>query len=185
MLTVKRSELVAEIERARSAFLTLLRSLDADERVTPIGEGRWSPLHYLEHLVRAEEATLWRMFTAVDDHRLRGDVLTSPTPEASIEDIVDRTWGEQVDAPPLAVPQLGGSARYWLERMVGNAALVRAFVEHVRDHELDHLAYLHPISGPFTMRQGLQFVRFHIDRHRGHLEAAGLSIQPAEKSEPR
>lgn len=183
-MTETLSALVVDIERSRSAFLTLLRALEPNQSAAPIGDGRWSPTQYLEHLVRAEEATLWRMFKAVDDHRCRGEVLSSPTPEASIEEIVDRTWGDQVDAPPLAVPQLGGPAAYWVVRMARNASLVSAFAERVREDELDRLAYPHPISGPFTMRQGLQFVRFHIDRHRGHLEAAGLANLSAGPSDP-
>jgi hypothetical protein len=50
-----------------------------------------------------------------------------------------------------------------------NAALVWAFAEVVAEHELDAVAYPHPISGPFTMRQGFEFIRFHLDRHRDHL----------------
>ena len=140
----------------------------------PIGEGRWSPTQYLEHLVRAEEATFWRMYKAVDDSRRSGEVLSSPTPTLTIEEVVDRTWGEQVDAPPLAVPQLGEPGGYWLVRFRNNATLAKDFVDLVREEELDALSYAHPISGPFTLRQAFQFVRFHIDRHRGQLEEAGL-----------
>lgn len=166
--------LVEEVERARTELLRLLASVAPGQMETPIGEGRWSPTQYLEHLVRAEEATLWRMFKAVDDWRRRGEVLTSPTPEAGIEEVVERTWGERVEAPPLAVPQLGEPGSYWMVRMERNASLVRAFADLVSEEELDALSYPHPISGPFTMRQGFQFVRFHMDRHRGHLEEAGL-----------
>lgn len=166
--------LVADIERARSALLVLLQSIGPERMAVPIGQGRWSPTQYLEHLVRAEEATLWRMFKAVDDSRRRNEILPSPTPDATVEEIVDQTWSERVDAPTLAVPQLGEPGSYWLVRMKRNASMVREFAELIREDELDGLSYSHPISGPFTMRQGLQFVRFHIDRHRGQLEAVGL-----------
>lgn len=170
MQTVR--ELVADIERARSALLDLLRSIGPGRMAVSIGKDRWSPTQYLEHLVRAEEATLWRMFKAIDDWRRFDEVLASPTPEATIEEIVARTWREREEAPPLAVPQLGEPGSYWMARMRRNASLVREFAELVREQELDSLAYPHPISGPFTMRQGLEFIRFHIDRHRGQLEAA-------------
>lgn len=170
------TELPEEIERARSKLLRLLASIAPAQMETPIGEGRWSPTQYLEHLVRAEEVTLWRMFKAIDDSRRRGDVLTSPTPGATIEEVVERTWGERVEAPPLAVPRLGEPGSYWMARMERNAALVKAFADLVSGDELDALSYPHPISGPFTLRQGLQFVRFHIDRHRLHLEEAGLEM---------
>lgn len=163
--------LVAQIESSRRGFLAAIEALDCEAVVTPLGEGRWSPLGYLEHLVRAEEATLWRMFKAVEDARLTGEVLRSPTPEAAIEDIVDRTWRTREEAPPLAIPKLGGSPAYWIERMQRSGGLVSAFVNLVVENELDVICYSHPISGPFTMRQGLAFIRFHLDRHRGHVES--------------
>jgi len=171
-LTEPIPRLVDQIESSRRQFLATVEGLGREALVTPLGSGRWSPLGYLEHLVRAEEATLWRMFKAVEDARLTGDVLRSPTPEAAIEEIVDRTWRTREDAPPLAVPTLGGPAAYWIERMQRSRGLVSAFVDLVEEAELDVLSYPHPISGPFTMRQGLQFLRFHLDRHRGHVEEA-------------
>lgn len=167
-----RRELVDDIERARSDLLAVAESIAPDGLAVPIGEGRWTPTQYVEHLVHAEEVTLWRMSKAVDDARLLGEVLVSPTPDDTIEQVVERTWGERVEAPPLAVPRLGEPGSYWLTRMRRNAALVRDFADLVREEELDALAYPHPISGPFTLRQGLQFIRFHLDRHRGHLEEA-------------
>lgn len=168
------SSLIAAIENSRRRFLELLASLDPDSVSEPIAEGRWSPLQYLEHLTRAEEATLWRMFKAVEDARAGRERLESPRPEASIEDIVAETWREREEAPPLAIPRLGGSPAYWAERMRRNAALVSAFTELVDEAEWDSLAYPHPISGAFTMRQGLEFIRYHLDRHRLHIVEAGM-----------
>ncbi|HSM05408.1 MAG TPA: DinB family protein [Longimicrobiales bacterium] len=166
-------ELIADIERARADFLAVVAALDESTASTPIGEGRWSPVQYLEHLVRAEEVTVWRMFGAVEDHRAGRGTMSSDTPDASIEEIVDRTWAGDVDAPPLAVPRLGGSHVYWAARMARNAGLVEALGELLDPSELEAVAYPHPISGAFTIRQGLAFIRFHLDRHRGHLTDAG------------
>lgn len=164
--------MVRHVEQARAALLTYLDPMDWEEAHAPIGEGRWSPTQYLEHLVHAEEATVWRMFKAVEDER-RGVVgPRSDTPRDTIEEVVARTWGERVEAPPLAVPRWGGPKSYWLERMKRNARLLALFAETVREGELDTFAYEHPISGPFTLRQGVEFVRFHIERHLGHLEEA-------------
>ena len=161
--------IVQQVEVARAALVAHLEPMDWDDAHTPIAEGRWSPVQYLEHLVRAEEATVWRMFKAVEDER-RGDTgPRSTTPTETIEQVVERTWREPVEAPPLAVPRWGGALSYWLERMKRNAGVLSRFAELVREEELDVLAYEHPISGPFTMRQGMNFVRFHIERHHAHL----------------
>lgn len=57
------------------------------------------------------------MFEAVEDARASRESLTSETPSQTIENIVDRTWGGDVDAPPLAIPRLGGSVAYWSIRI--------------------------------------------------------------------
>ena len=65
--------LVRAAEEARAALIAYLRPMEWGEAHKAIGDGRWSPVEYLEHLVRAEEATVWRMFKAVEDER-RGEV---------------------------------------------------------------------------------------------------------------
>ena len=161
--------LVEEIESARQRLLGLLDRSSPAAAASPVGEGRWSPIQYVEHLARAEEATLWRMFTVLEDARAGRPGVLSTTPDESIEQVTDRTWGEQVEAPPLAVPRWGGPLSYWATRMRRNRDLVRAFADLVVEPELDAVAYEHPISGPFTLRQGFEFIRFHIERHHGHL----------------
>lgn len=166
------SDLVADIERSREDLLDFSGTLDHEAAHRPIGPEKWAPIEYVEHLVRAEEATVWRMFLAVEESRRGEPGPKSETPELSIEELTARTWGEVVEAPPLAVPALRGSMAYWGERMRRNAGIVEAFAALVDDSELDTVAYNHPISGPFTMRQGFEFVRFHIDRHLGQMRVA-------------
>lgn len=169
MLSNRLSGWVQEIEEARSRLLEVVESLSAELVKAPVGDGRWSPVQYLEHLVRAEEATLWRMFGAVEGARQGRPGPRSTTPELTIEEVIERTWPERVEAPPLAVPDWAGSVAYWTVRMRRNAELVREFAEFVSESELETVAYDHPISGPFTMRQGMEFIRFHIDRHLRHV----------------
>lgn len=163
------ADLLQDIEQARAQVLSVAQSSPIELTEVPIAEGKWSPVQYVEHLVRAEEITVWRMFKAIDDSRSRGEIIGSPTPDATIEEIVARTWAPAEQAPPLAVPRLGGPLAYWLTRLRLNSALATAFTDLVDPNELDAVAYPHPISGAFTMRQGLEFIRFHMDRHRGHL----------------
>ena len=164
--------LLQEIAHARRAFIGTIARLDPAAVRRPLGLGRWSPLEYLEHLVRAEEATVWRMFGAVEEARAGGPAPEGMRPDASIERIVDETWKEAEEAPPLAVPSLGGSAAYWTARLEAQQPIVSGLVDRLAEGELDGVAYLHPISGPFTLRQALQFIRFHLDRHREHIEEA-------------
>ncbi len=166
------SELVQAVEKARARLLEVVEGLIPEQIEAPVAEGRWSPLQYVEHLVRAEEATLWRMFGAVEDGQKGLPGPQSSTPQESIEEVAARTWPEKVEAPPLAVPEWGGSVAYWTARLKRNAGLVETFGELVTENELDSVAYNHPISGPFTMRQGLEFIRFHIERHRDHIAEA-------------
>ena len=161
-----------DIEAARERFLAAADRFAPDAAARPIGPERWSPVEYVEHLVRAEEVTIWRIFLSVENERSGVDELRSPTPNVPIEDVIDRTWKPREEAPPLAVPELGGSLAYWCARLRRNAALVEALADLVEESDLDTMAYPHPISGLFTLRQGFQFIRFHLDRHREHLEEA-------------
>jgi len=166
------ARLVHDVEHSRARLMGFLEPLDRERAHRPIGAGRWSPVQYLEHLVRAEEATVWRMFKAVEDERWGERGPRSDTPHETIDEVVERTWAGPVESPPLAVPEWGGAMLYWLERMQRNADILKRFAEFVAVDELDVVAYNHPISGPFTLRQGVAFVGFHIDRHHAHLREA-------------
>lgn len=166
--------LLTALESSRARFLSAMARLEPETVDAPVAVGRWSPLQYLEHLVRAEEVVMWRMFGAVDAAR-RGnlEVRSSPTPYAPVEDIINRTWKPRESAPPLAVPTLGGSREYWMVRMRRNEALGASFVEWAGEVDFNQVAFRHPISGPFTLRQGIEFLRYHIDRHLGHVVHGG------------
>lgn len=169
-MTKDLEDLVAAVEKARERFIKSVESLGAAAATSSVDAERWTAGQYTEHLVRAEEVTIWRMWSELDQARSGGETATSETPDLSIEEIVERTWQPREQAPPLAVPSLGGAVSYWLERLRGHRQLLAAFADALDDRELDAIAYLHPISGPFTLRQGLQFIRFHLERHLVHVE---------------
>jgi len=171
--------LVSDIERSRKRLVDRVECLGSRAVLPAVGGGRWSAGQYVEHLALAEEVTLWRMWTAVKDSRCGHDPIVCETPDLSIEEVVDRTWRPKEKAPPLARPRLEGSIEYWLSRLRRNRQILFAFCAELSAEDLDRVAYPHPISGPLTVRQGLQFIRFHLDRHAEHIQGIEVTERRA------
>jgi hypothetical protein len=83
-----------------------------------------------------------------------------------IDEIIRRTWQEKEVVPAVAAPRMGGPLAYWAAALHGLQDQLEAFGEVLTDDELDLIAHPHPISGPMSFGQRLEFLRFHIDRHR-------------------
>jgi hypothetical protein len=64
-----------------------------------------------------------------------------------------------------------GPLAFWIMMLRANQGLLRALGQAREGHALDAIHYPHPISGPLDMRQRLEFLRFHLDRHRKQIEA--------------
>ncbi|WP_332913109.1 hypothetical protein [Algoriphagus boritolerans] len=47
--------------------------------------------------------------------------------------------------------------------------VLEAFAQDLQENELRLQAQHHPISGALDFHQRLEFLRFHIDRHRGQV----------------
>ena len=66
-------------------------------------------------------------------------------------------------------PSSGSELVTSLSPIVSN--ILEAFGHDIRDDELRILAHPHPISGAMDFHQRLEFLRFHIDRHRDQVLA--------------
>jgi len=80
--------------------------------------------------------------------------------------VVARTWQPREIAPEPARPTWGGPLAYWAERLRACRAMVQALAPVLEGLDLERVIHPHPISGPLDARQRLQFLRFHMDRHR-------------------
>ena len=166
------ASLMQDIERARREYLAPLASLTETQGAWKPAEDVWSVIDNTEHLYRAEQAGISLIWTAADGVRRGTSVWKDELPHRglSIETIVERTWAPRAIAPESARPQWGGPLSYWLAALQSNAPMLVALAPQLEGLDLDSVVYPHPISGPLDARQRLEFLRFHIDRHRDQVK---------------
>jgi hypothetical protein len=165
--------LVQDIRSARERYLALVRPLTRAQALFSPGPGSWSAVENTEHLVRAEQGGIYAMWWAVEGAEEGEPAWDGPVPHQgkSIERIVAETWKEKEEVPPQAAPAWGGAARFWISALESNDGLLDDLVRSLAAHDLESIHSPHPISGPLDMRQRLEFLRFHLDRHREQVEA--------------
>lgn len=166
-------ELVDEIEATRAVMLRRVEGLTPEQARWRAAPESWSVTEVLEHLVWAEHSGLNKMAVALEEWR-RGSpvwVGTNDQRGESIDDIVRRTWRPKEKAPPIAEPKWGGPLPYWLAFFRSCRPALEEVAERVREDELDEVVFPHFLSGPLTLRQRLEFIRFHIQHHGPQVDA--------------
>jgi hypothetical protein len=166
------SHLIQEVESARRRYIGSVEVLSPEQAHFKPAPDVWSAVENTEHIVRAEWGGINGMWKAVDgaetgnpawdgDPRHRGK---------SIEQIVTETWQEKEQVPPVAAPTWRGPLAFWIAALQANKSVLRGLAGALERHDLEAIHYPHPISGPLDMRQRLEFLRFHLDRHRNQVE---------------
>lgn len=164
--------LVSDVAGARRRFLDELAGASPVQAAFRPGPSSWSMVDITEHMVRAEDAGVHGIWRALESHR-RGETLWSGEAEhrgLTIEEVTARTWREKEEVPDVAAPRDGGSLSFWAATLRSRHGVLEALAEQLAedlgDGRLEELIYPHPISGPLDVRQRLEFLRFHLDRHR-------------------
>lgn len=164
--------LLDEVVKVRSRYVRLAKTINERQAQHRPRPGAWNAVELTEHLYWAEQADLWGMWQAWQTH---GDGTSGWTGERvnqdlSIEEVIERTWQPSEQAPANALPRMGGSLAYWCAMLWSLHSALIAFARTVQRTDLEAIIYPHPVSGPLDVRQQLEFIRFHIDRHRRQVE---------------
>jgi hypothetical protein len=179
--------LIQEVESARRRYIGSVETLSPEQALFKPAPGRWSAVENTEHIVRAEWGGINGMWKAVDGAQT-GTPAWDGDPchrGKSIEQIVAETWQEKEQVPPVAAPTWGGPVAFWIAALEANESVLRALGGALERHDLEAIHYPHPISGPLDMRQRLEFIRFHLDRHRNQVEELkSHTAFPARREDP-
>jgi len=176
-------QLVLGVKTARTHYLLAVSDLPQDlSKYKPDAES-WSILDITEHLVHAEDVGvlgIWKAYSAYseDDPLWKGDLIHSGS---SIEQVVEDTWQPKEIAPEIAEPRIGGALAYWVAALKARQAILEALEKQLKGIPLEDIVYPHPISGPLDARQRIQFLRFHMDRHREQVESIKRDFVAAGK----
>lgn len=159
-------DLIAEVRQARERLLAVVCDLsDSDGRWKPTSL-EWSAAEVVEHLVLAEMAGVERIWCAANSGEPPS---VSPNEGLSIEEIVARTWRAREKAPPNATPRGEGPLAFWVASLRSLQPVLNALADRLADMDLERVVFPHFLCGPLDARQRLEFLRFHLDRHRDQL----------------
>lgn len=161
--------LVAEVEAARLRVLAAVGGLTHAQASWKGDPGEWSIAENLEHLVLAEHSGVEKIYRAL---AAPGSPLESnPNRGLPIETIIDRTWKPLEIAPPIATPRGGGTLSYWIACFESCTHVLKSLAAELEGRKLDEIVFPHFLCGPLDARQRLEFLRFHMDRHRDQIES--------------
>ena len=166
--------LVREVARARERYLTTLGTPTFERATHKPGPDSWCLVEITEHITIAEQVGINGMWKALDAFQRGAPLQSGPLIHAGkpISQVIQETWKEREQVPPVAAPRWGGPIEFWIAALHSNQALLEALATDLRAVDLTDIVYPHPISGALDARQRLEFLAFHLDRHRAQVERA-------------
>ena len=171
MNTVRK--LILEIADARKAFLDQLNGISEIESHYKPQPDVWTVVENTEHLFWAEQGAIvgmWKTLHAIRNGELERK-FESIHKDMPVEQIISLTWKEKEIVPPIAAPRMGGALMFWISSLNSLQAVLELFGDDMKEDELRLQAHPHPISGPVDFHQRLEFLKFHIYRHKDQVSA--------------
>lgn len=153
---------------ARQQFIQEASNLShAQVQFKPSPES-WSICQITEHIVWAEQIGINRMWQAVNGAKNNLPVWQGEAIHhgLSIEEIIEKTWQTKEKVPEVAKPHWGGPIEYWIAGLKACQKVLDKLAVELEGFDPSQIIYPHPISGPMNLWQRLDFLRFHLDRHR-------------------
>ena len=165
------SDLVTSVEKARASVIAYVEALSEAQGAFKPSEKEWSIAEVMEHLYLAELAGITKVWSALAAARAgkpwTGDL---PNKGKSIERVVSETWKPEEVAPKVATPFMGGPLRSWCSALGSLSQVLADLAAELEGQKLDEIIFPHVLSGPLDARQRLDFLRFHLERHRAQIE---------------
>jgi len=169
---MKLKDLIEQVEQARESFIHACSGLTKDESIFKESEDSWSITDIAEHIVRAEWGGVNGIWTAIDGYKNNKPVWSGDNMNEglSIEEIVEKTWLRHQPAPEPARPQWGGPIEFWLLCLRNCKITLAETFRQMDGLDPERIIYPHPLSGPLNVNQRMEFLRYHMDRHRLQIE---------------
>jgi hypothetical protein len=165
--------LIAEVVDARERFLATVGVPSVERATFKPAPDEWCIAEVVEHMTLAERtgtSGIWKALEGMREGRpvWSGDPIHRGKP---IDVVIAETWKEREVVPAIAAPTWGGPIAYWITALrAGQVVLEALGVELERavadGISLESIIYPHAISGPLDVIQRLEFMSFHLDRHR-------------------
>jgi hypothetical protein len=162
---------INEVAKARRRLLATVENLTPAQAAFKPAPEEWSVLENIEHVVLAEISGVSKIWQAADSFREGAPVFTGQHTNRglSIDEVVARTWKPKEVAPPIATPHIGGPLQYWISYAESCQGVLDRLGTALDGLDLEEVIFPHFLSGPLDARQRLEFLRFHLDRHRAQI----------------
>jgi len=163
--------LIQDVADARLAFIATIENLNPAQASFKPAPEEWSALENIEHTVLAEVSGVSKIWLAADNFRDGTPVFTGEHTNRglSIDEVVARTWKPKEIAPPIATPHIGGPLQYWIAYSESCQLVLDQLGTALDGLDPEQVIFPHFLSGPLDARQRLEFLRFHLDRHRAQI----------------
>ena len=166
MQTVK--QLIEHIAAERKLFLDQLINVTEQQAQWKPSADEWNITENTEHLFWAEQGGILGMWKTL--HAIRAGKIArtydSIHKNMPIEQLINLTWKPKEIVPAVAAPRMGGPLSFWINSLGSLQEILNVFGQDLQDDELRLQAQPHPISGAMDFHQRLEFLAFHLDRHR-------------------
>lgn len=176
-------KLIIAVAKARSEYLTLIAGVTEAQAEWKPSNDVWNIIDITEHLFWAEQGALygmWKTLFAIRDERIIKSY-DSIHKDLPIEQIIQQTWKEKESVPAVAAPRLGGSLAFWKASLHSLQAVLEEFGDEIKEDELRLQAHPHPISGALDFQQRIEFLNFHITRHKAQVAELLTKYQEQSK----
>lgn len=173
-------QLLNDVAEARRAYLTSIAHFSEQQATYKPTPDSWNAVEITEHLFWAEQGAIlgmWKTLLGIRAGTLSYEA-DQPHRGLPIDEIIRRTWQEKEIVPAVAAPRMGGPLAYWAAALHGLQDTLTALGSVLTDNDLLRMAHPHPISGPLSFGQRFEFLRFHIDRHRGQVAKLSNLLLP-------
>ena len=172
------------LEQARRATETQLSALTPAQAVFRVHDAAWTVAEVLDHVVRVERQVL--------EGARKPNVQRTVWRRRRIRRLL--TWlvfglGVRIKVPERVrqvTPERDANLKEVRARWGDVRAEWRQFLSTITPEQLDLLAIKHPLAGPFTYRDVLKFLEWHLRHHRRQIgritrAAAAALAAPADE----
>jgi uncharacterized damage-inducible protein DinB len=166
------SEIVNEIENARTTLLNTVGELpqkELDEQPVP---GQWSVGEILHHIYLLETQVTKLLAKQVEKAKKRG-IGPAPNDESlirSLDRFASMTAGRKLKAPSSVEPRQGIEKKKLMELLQHSRTALLDIVSAAGSYDLSELIFPHPTLGRLNMYEWILLVGKHDDRHRAQIE---------------
>ena len=161
-------QLINRVSEERKLYIAQLNQITETAAQWKASKENWNLIEITEHLFWAEQGGIWGMWKTLDAIRAgKMERVSASVHEAMpIEKIIELTWKEKETVPPSAAPRMGGTLAFWTASLNSLQPILDSFGNYLHEDELRIQSQPHPISGALDFQQRLEFLAFHIARHK-------------------